>query len=233
MPTSIEALVDRQLNKLSLRQRTESPLPEVPTGDQPGFRVITVSRQAGSGGRELANRLATSMGFESVDRQILDYIVQNTHARERLIDSLDEKTRSGVDLWVEGLLGGRYVDKSEYTQWLIKSVSMMAEHGDAVILGRAANIILGDRGGLHVRVVAPQEVRIENLTKHRGMSTDEARRHIEDLDKQRRNFYREDFEADIDNPKDYDLIINTGRVSLANAEAIILDLWRRKTESRD
>jgi cytidylate kinase len=225
--TSIEALVDRKLNRLALRQRAESALPETAGEARGPLRVITVSRQAGSGGHMLATRLAGVLGFEFVDRQIIDYIAQNTGARTKLIESLDSRTQSGLDLWVEGVLRGRYVDRSEYTNWLIKSITAMAEHGNTVILGRAGNIILRDRGGLHVRIVAPQERRIANLMKHSGITETEAQKRISELDEQRRKLYEDDFGAVIDNPIDYHLIINTGRMTPEGALEMVLGAWRR------
>ena len=198
--TSIEALVDRQLNRLALKQREAPTAVSVAEAAAAPLRVITVSRQMGSGGHTLAMRIASALGFEFIDRQIIDFITHNTGAQAKLIDSLDERTRSGVDLWVEGILSGRYVDRSEYTHWLIKSITAMGEHGDVVILGRAGNVILADRGGLHVRVVAPKEYRIDNLVKHEGGTTGEAEDRIDEADEQRRKLYRDDFGADIDDP---------------------------------
>ncbi|GAB4320974.1 MAG: cytidylate kinase-like family protein [Candidatus Zixiibacteriota bacterium] len=230
--TSIELLVERQLNKYALRERAESRSAAEPAPAQSRLRVITISRQSGSGGHTLATRLAEALGFECIDRQILDYIAKSANARRRLIASLDERTRPGVDLWVEGILRGRYVDQSEYVHWLVKSVTAMAEHGDAVILGRGGNVILGTRGALHVRIVAPRDVRIANLVNHRGMSLADARQWVEESDLQRRKFHWENFRADIDNPEDYDLMINTGTSTLAEAEAVILELWGRRMTAR-
>jgi cytidylate kinase len=225
--TSIEALVDRQLNRYSLRQQAESASPAAAGEARGPLRVITVSRQAGSGGHMLATRLAGILGFEFVDRQVIDYITQNTGAREKLIESLDSRTQSGVDLWVEGVLRGRYVDRSEYTNWLIKSITAMAEHGNTVILGRAGNVILRERGGLHVRVVAPRDRRVANLIEHAGITQAEAEERVRELDEQRRKLYADDFGADIDNPLDYHLVINTGRMTQAGALEMVLGAWRR------
>lgn len=224
--TSIEALVNRQLMRLAVKQQSVTTPRQPPAGQSPPLRVITVSRQTGSGGRSIARSLAESTGMEFVDRQILDYIAQNSGARDKLIDSLDERTRSGIDLWVEGILRGRYIDRSEYTHLLVQSMTAMAEHGDAVILGRAGNVILGPRGGLHVRVVAPREVRVANLVNHKGMSLAQAEHHVRLSDEERSTFYRKQFGADIDNSADYHVVINTGRVSLEESKSAILALWK-------
>lgn len=226
--TSIEMLVDRQLNRFSLRERAEADPPMQRSATEANLRVITISRQAGSGGRTLARQVSDELGYEFVDHQILDYIAQNTGAREKLLDSLDEKTRSGVELWVEGILRGRYIDQMEYVHWLVKSVTAMAEHGNAIILGRGGNVILGSRGGLHIRVVAPRDLRIANLVNYRDMTIAEAKRTVDLSDDQRRSFHRENFGTDIDDPQGYHLVINTGNVGLECARKIILDLWHQR-----
>lgn len=223
--TSIEALVNRHLMRLEMKQQSAAPKKNREADSPPPLRVITISRQTGSGGRAIARSLASVLGLEFVDRQILDYIVQNTGARDKLIDSLDERTRSGIDLWVEGILRGRYIDRPEYTHWLVKSVTALAEHGDAVILGRAGNVILGSRGGLHVRVIAPRDQRVANLVNFKGMSLAAADRFIKTADAERSEFYQKHFNAEIENSADYHLVVNTGRVSLEGAQQMILTAW--------
>ena len=229
--TSIEALIDRQLTRRQVFEKAPTAPKPSPEEKPPLLRVITVSRETGSGGRTLSMRLAKRLGFELIDRQIVDRLSHDTGARERLIASLDERTRSGVALWVEGLLTGRYIDHSEYANALCRSITTLAEHGDSVIIGRGANVVLGPRGGLHVRVIAPPEVRVQNLMRHMGMSPREAREHIDLSDEERRRFYAEILNADIDNPNDYHFVINTGRVSMELAEEMIVLAWERYLRS--
>jgi cytidylate kinase len=222
---SIEALVDRQMKRRALAERAAQ---EQAAAGQPApgpLRVITISRQAGSGGRKLAPLIASMLGFEFIDRQILELLIKNTGVHERLINSLDERTQSGIDLWVEGVLTRRYVDKTEYAHLLAKTINILAENGNAVMLGRGANVILGKRGGFHVRIVAPREVRIANLVNFENLSPDDARKRVETFDDERRKFYHDSFNADINNPEDYHLIINTGKVSLSTAAHTILAGW--------
>lgn len=229
--TSIEALIDRQLTRRQVLERASKPQKSTVDDKPPLLRVITVSRETGSGGRRLAAKIAARLNFEFIDRQIVDKLVEDTGARQRLIASLDERTRSGVALWVEGIMTGRYIDRSEYAHALCHSITMLAEHGDAVILGRAANVILGPRGGLHVRVIAPPEVRLQNLMRYMSMSLREAREHIDHCDEDRRRFSAEVLNADVDNPNDYHLVINTGRVNLQLGEDLIMLAWERYLQS--
>ena len=223
--TSIEALVDRQIRRGQLAERAAQQRRRAGHGGSPFLRVITISRQTGSGGRRLAAQIAAQLNFELIDRQVLELLVENTGARERLIQSLDEKVISGIDLWVAGILTGRYVDHSEYAQWLVRIVTALAEHGESVIVGRAANVILGKRGGLHVRVVAPVDVRVQNLMQWQSLSEGDACKKVARVDEERSRFYRNYFDADNDHPPDYHLIINTARVPMALAEEVILSAW--------
>jgi cytidylate kinase len=224
---SVEELVDRQMKRRALAERmAQSPV--AAAVQQPRLlRVITISRQAGSRGRTLAALIAEKLRFEFVDRQILELLVKNTGARKRLIDSLDERTRSAIDLWVEGILTKRYIDKTEYTHLLAEAITVLAEDGDSVILGRGANIILGRRGGLHVRIVASRQTRIDNLCRYESLPPEDARDRVDRLDDERRRFYRDNFAADIDNPLDYHLIINFDRVAFGTAQEIILRAWQQ------
>jgi len=225
--TSIETLIDRQLTRRQVFERAPKSTQPAAEEKPPLLRVITISRETGSGGRTLAARLAKRLDFELIDRQIVDKLSHDTGARERLIASLDERTRSAVGLWVEGILTGRYIDQSEYANALCRSITTLAEHGDSVIIGRGANVILGPRGGLHVRVIAPPEVRVQNLMRHMAMAPREAREHIDLCDEERRRFYAEVLNADIENPNDYHLVINTARVGLDLAEELVVLAWER------
>jgi cytidylate kinase len=232
--SSIQALIDRQLTRRQVLEKAQKARPPVvhPVAPPP-LTVITVSRETGSGGRTLARNLATRLQYEFIDHQIVDKLVEDSGARQRLIDSLDERTRSGVILWVEGILTGRYIDRTEYAQLLIKSVTALAEHGHSVMLGRGANVILGPRGGFHVRITAPPEVRVQSLMREMGLSPREARQMVESSDEERLRFYADVLKADVDNPNDYHLLINTGRVDLETAESLILMGWDRHLKKQE
>ncbi|HUU45004.1 MAG TPA: cytidylate kinase-like family protein [Acidobacteriota bacterium] len=223
--TSIESLVDRQIRRGQLAERAAQQHKGIGQGSPPFLRVITISRQTGAGGRRLAARIAAQLNFELIDRQVLELLVENSGARERLIHSLDKDVISGIDMWVAGILAGRYIDRSEYAQLLVCVVTALAEHGESVIVGRAANVILGQRGGLHLRLVAPADARVRNLMDWQGLSEKDACVKVARVDEERRRFYRNYFDADADDPEGYHLIINTARVPESLADEMVLSAW--------
>jgi cytidylate kinase len=101
-------------------------------------------------------------------------------------------------------------------------VCTIAEHSRALIVGRGANFILPHEKRFSVRVVAPLDVRIQNIVRRFGVSTEEAKRRVIRRESRRSAFIRQSFNADISDPIHYNLTMNTGTMSIESAvEAVI------------
>ncbi len=103
----------------------------------------------------------------------------------------------------------------------MKVVLTIGKHGRAVIVGRGANFILTPESRFRVRVIAPIETRIGNISRDYDVSPKTAKRRMIKTESDRRAFIRKYFNSDIGESVNYDLIINTDTVSVENAvEAI-------------
>ena len=227
--SSIEAIIDRQLRRWELEQRKRAE--EVKGGQKPEMRpIVTVSRQRGSRGAFLAQRLAEKLGYQLLHRELIDHICSSTGYRRQLIESLDDKIRSRVELWFEGVFKGMYVDTSDYFRHLYKVMVSISELGGVVVVGRAANFILGRDRVFSLRVVASLPQRIENLIQYQKMTREQAEKDIRETDRARQEFVRSHFRQDIDVPGAYDLVINTTYIDLDTAQAMveegIISKWR-------
>ncbi len=229
---TVEKIIERQLRQWeSERRRREEEAARGPIEDiqsPPGKPVITVSRETGAGGNTLANLLAEKLGYQVFDRQIVDHISEESGIRQRMVESLDEKSQSELNLWVEGLVHQRYVNASDYLKMLIPILGSAAELGEVIIVGRGANFVMGLDRGIHVRVVAPLEVRVGHMTALLSYSKDDARRHIEKTDADRRAFIQKHFGAEWGDASAYHLVVNTGAMSFraaANAVAALVERW--------
>ena len=227
--SSLEHIVDRQIKKWEMerKQREEKIRKQEEIFVQP---VVTISRQWGSRGSYLAKRLAEILNYNLVDREIIDYIVKNSGVRRKLVESLDEKTRSEIGLWMEGILEGRYVDKGEYFTHLLRCIKVIGEHGATVIVGRGANFALGLRYGFHLRVVAPEEIRMQYLVKYENVSPEQAKEAIKKSDEERKSFIRSFYHADIDDPQYYDMVINSAYVDVEDTIFFIREAIKAKAE---
>ena len=81
-------------------------------------------------------------------------------------------------------------------------------------MGRGGSFILGQDRGCHLRIVAPIQKRIENLVKYKNMASEDARRVVEASDIQRKKYIRRLFDADIDNPEHYDMVLNSAFIDV-------------------
>jgi cytidylate kinase len=107
-------------------------------------------------------------------------------------------------------------------QHLLKVVHTIADHGRAVIVGRGANFILPPEERFSVRIVAPLEIRIQNVAHAYKVSAEKAKKRVIGRESRRSAFVRKSYNADIADPQNYDLTINTGRIRIETAvEAVI------------
>jgi cytidylate kinase len=233
---SIEQIIERQVRAWETeasanRQRAlERPLAAQPF--LPVHPVITISRETGAGGTALAEAIASRLDYAVFDREIVDRVCAESGFRRRVIESLDEKTRSEVNLWAEGIVFQRLVLSSDYLRILIQVVGSIAELGKVIIVGRGANHILGPTRGVHVRVVAPPSYRIENVMRTRGLTREAAKRSVEQTDAERRAFVRRHFGLQWEDPSAFHLVINTavsGIDAAADVVQCFLRSWPRPT----
>jgi cytidylate kinase len=97
-------------------------------------------------------------------------------------------------------------------------------------VGRAANFILGPKRGFHIRVVCPTERRIFNLIEFKNVDRQEALKQIEDSDHKRRDFARRQFNADVDDPVNYDLVLNAAYIDVEEMVSTAIEAIRGKSD---
>ena len=103
-------------------------------------------------------------------------------------------------------------------------VAAIASHGDAVIVGRGANFLIPPQDRLSVRVIAPLETRVINVAKEFGVTREEAKRRVINRENRRAAFIRQSFNADVADPKNYDLVINTHRLDMDAALGAVIGM---------
>ena len=229
MTTGIHHLIDRQIRRWEAEaQARRELLAGKPGQPAPVLPWVTISRAFGSGGGEIAQRLAARLNYPIVDKEILEVLVQEGHLRAAIVESLDERDRSSLEVWVEGILRGKLQDKDDYHRTLVRLIGGIAIHGHCIIVGRGANFILDSSRGLHARIVAPLPQRIETISRIRGVDETEAAKLVEKVDAERSAFIRRLFHRDIEDPIAYDLLINTARIGMDLA----VDLIERSLRQR-
>lgn len=207
--TVVETLISRQLHQYN---RLKSLLRDDPRHARPVHGpVITISRMAGCCARDLAQDLADRFGVQVWGRELVDAIASDRGLRREVVEKLDAGLVSNVDAWVRGILQNRLFLRDDYMEALAGTVKTLAETGGAVIVGRGAGFILGDRADLRLRLVAGEPHRLQILRQRRHLGRDEAEALMVHTDEARAAFIRTYFHADVDDPRHYDFVVNTER----------------------
>jgi hypothetical protein len=190
---------------------------------------ITLSRQYGCPAyalaEELMSRLNSRLGEECwaiYDRKLIEWISSNLSVERELIHSLNERSRSELEDWVVSLISGRTSQWGVF-QRLAKAVRSLALGGRSILIGRGSGMITHDLpGGLHLRLAAPVEWRLEVLRKEwperaENLTVDSLTR----MDSEREAFVKKYLRVDPREATHYDLVINSARLSVTQqADAI-------------
>jgi len=222
------ARIDRYLMERAFRLKSGST--------KAGSRVcpvITLSRTLGIPAVEIANLVANDLSFHVFDKEVLDAISESTQLGEKIITSLEQGSRSTLDAWIEGFVDydHRVVDMRNFHHMVSRVIRGISLHGNAVIIGRGANFILGGTNAFRVRLTAPLELRAAAVMKAKQatqpMTLAEAKQELTEHALRRRSFVLNQFHVDIDDPESYDVIFNLREIRADRAASLITETYRR------
>ena len=168
--------------------------------------IITLSRELGSLGTEIAETLSSRLGYPRLDKESLEVLLRELGMSEPRLVADDEK-RPG--LW-EQLTR----EKIRYLDFMKAAMYRFAVDRDCIVVGRGGNIVFrGIPGTLKVRVTAPPRVRAARLRERLSIDEAHAVRLIHQSDHDRAGYHRYFFNAAWDCAADYDLVVNTEAIS--------------------
>ncbi|MDO9229736.1 MAG: cytidylate kinase-like family protein [Syntrophales bacterium] len=214
---SLDHLVGEQIAKWD-RQRIEQKKKAERYSPRP---CITISRDPGSGGTEVARRLARDLGMDLVGSKIIQQVAERADISEKVIASLDEKEVRLRDSWLDSLFRANYMWPDEYVRCLTKVVGTIGKQGHAIIIGRGGQFILPPAETFRVRLIAPREVRIRNVMRDSGSDFENAQRYVYQTEADRNAFLRKHFHADWSDSIHSDLIVNTGSLGIEGAVTVV------------
>jgi cytidylate kinase len=206
-PRSIEQLVEEQVQKWHALQIEKAD-------EKEALPVVTISREIGSGGSMVAKKLAEKLEFDIFDKNFVQDMAAGTKISERFFETVDEKGVSVWNEWISSLVDYRHLWPDQYLKHLMQVIGTIGKHGRAIIVGRGANFVLPPGRRFRVRIVASEKKRVKKVSTDYGVPLNEAKRRIIKTESARLAFIRKYFNADIADPVNYDLIINTGTISI-------------------
>ena len=176
--------------------------------------MVTISRQLGSLGYEIGEKIANQLGYRLVSRELINQAALRGGVPEVALAVIDDLGLLGINPTPEQF--------KEYQNGVEQVLCELAELGKVVIVGRAGQVILqGYPFAFHVRVMAPVEKRIERVSVRSQVSLDAARAQIETSDRKRKAYLQRAYQVNWDNVELYDLVINTACLDAAQAADLI------------
>lgn len=182
--------------------------------------IITISRGICSGGTQLAELLHDKLGWP-----VLGHDDVSTAAAKAYRMSAEELRRG---LYLPANFYERFTDrKTRYLLATQATITQLLDNGNGIYHGLAGQFLFQNlRNAFKVRIVAPHDLRVENAVRRKGLTRHEAARHISEADEHRHLWGRQIFDADVNDPDLYDLVVNLEKVSLATAANLIADIMK-------
>lgn len=207
------------INLEAQRRRSEqSSSSDLPVDIHP---YITVSREAGAGGAEVARRVGELLGWDVLHRELLDHMAEKFNLPRHMLGMIDEKTSNWIIEVFGKWLDPRLVTQTQYIVHLGQIVLLAAQHGSTIFVGRGAQFFLPSEKGLSIYLVAPMAERIRQIREVQNCSEADAERYIRETDKGRGDLVKNHFNQEIGDPHLYDLVINRAHTSVEDAAGLI------------
>lgn len=192
------------------------------------YRIITISREFGSGGRTIGREVATKLGIPCYDSEVIEKISAETGFAKEYIEKYGEYAISD-DLSNNALAGRTYDRQSDADKlWLAQKavVTKLAQEGSCVIIGRCADYILRDIADcLSVFIHASDEKRAERIVSVYGHREEAPAQRLHEKDKKRKAYYELYTDTSWGDPDNYALCLDSGKLGIDKCVNIISELY--------
>jgi cytidylate kinase len=187
---------------------------------------ITLSRQAGIPGREIARAVAAELGWTVLDRELVDNLARELELDPHRLRLMDETRTNWFRDTVLNLMDSRLVLQDSYVALLGKVMALAAHRGKVVIVGRGGHLLLPRDLGLRVRVVGQREWRSAHLAALEGLGSSAAEERLDVIDAARAEFLRRNFKTNPDEPASYDLILDVSTLGEGAVVSLVCEAAR-------
>jgi cytidylate kinase len=191
-------------------------------------RYITISRETGAGASQIAATVGRKLGWEVLDKNLLDRIADRFRLSRPMLELVDETNFNWAYDVIGVFLDPKIVPHEKYLAHLGRVIRTAARRGNVVLVGRGARFLLPRENGLAVRIIASMSYRAARVMQRLGCDEAKARRYIQEVDHGRKVFVEKFFHHDIADPDLYDLVLSVDRLGQATAADMIVEAASRK-----
>lgn len=201
--------------------------------------VITISRMYGSGGSEVAERVAHTLGWSLFDNTMIEKVAERSglspaevSAQDERVPSIVERIATALSLGSPEIMPPVPAGPMETTEERVVAVTRRVieeavQTGPAVFVGRGAQCLLAERtDALHVFCFAPRSNLRRYVMDKFSVGQDEADRIVGDMNKQREQYVKRHWNRNWLSPDNYHLCVNTGWLGVEGSAALVVDAAR-------
>ena len=189
-------------------------------------RIVTISREFGSGGRTIGKKVAQRLGIPCYDADLIQRLAEDSGFAEEYVKQISECMPGG---YLESLFSNRTLGPTnEDILWdsQNKVILQIAEKGPCVIVGRCADYILWDKADcLNVFIHADPSFRAERIVKEYGEREQSAEQRLRDKDKRRAAYHRFYTDMKWGDAHNYHITLNSGVLGIERCAEIISSLF--------
>lgn len=206
--------------------------------------IITISRQFGAGGSEVARRVAEELDWRLVDNELVDKVAERTGLPPEEVARRDESAPGFVERLVRVLtrvpeLFPKPADQApepEEARLVRVTESVVAElaaQGRVVLVGRAGPAVLrGKHDALHIKIVAPLGDRLRTAAERLGVTLQDAEKTLQETDANRARYLKQHYGRDWNDSTNYDVVLNSGTLGLQGTADVIVECAKQRWNVR-
>lgn len=211
--------------------------------------IVTISRQFGAGGGEIAASVADALGFRVVDNELIDKVAERAGMPPAEVAEREERAPGFIERLARALARSApelqspspekppEPEEKSLVRITEKVVAEIAAEGRVVIVGRGVSAVLSAaHDALHLKIVAPIPVRIERIVERLGVDDAEAERQLRASDANRSRYHSHYYGRDWNDATHYHMVLNTGAMGLDGATTVIIGraktVWPNATAER-
>ena len=197
--------------------------------------IITISRMFGSGGSEVAARVATELGWTLLDNALVERVAARLGRTPVEVQAIEERVPSLAERLADALaLGSPEIVSPALSAPLPPTEERLLEvtehvindavaRGPVVLVGRGAQSFLAQRtDALHVFCYAPKPALVQRVVEREGVTPDVAARRVEETNKRREQYVRRYWHRSWLSPENYHLCMNTDWLGIDGAASLIV-----------
>jgi cytidylate kinase len=191
-------------------------------------RIVTISREFGSGGRTIGHMVAERLGYKFYDGEIIDEVVKASGLAREIVEKYDEHATYknsflyaiAVNSVGDSYNGLSFANRVQIAQATV--IKKIAEEGNCVIIGRGADYVLRDREDcFNVFVYADADFKAKHVIDNYGETNVKIEERLQDKDTRRKVFYRSFAMREWGAYENYHLMLNSGVIGLERCADII------------